>query len=179
METRPHECTPRMTYILAVDDNPLYVKLLKAPLQSAGFEVVTAGNGREALAEFFEPGRTISAVVTDLVMPVMSGIELARELWNKKGCPPIIAVSSCLHEFRAADVERLGFAAALQKPFESAELVNTVRKLISPQPVATHLDLLGIRLSSNGYRKEEERDGLPGKYAEDAAASAELALSIT
>ncbi|HED66669.1 MAG TPA: HDOD domain-containing protein, partial [Planctomycetes bacterium] len=64
--------------ILAVDDDPVSLRLLVALLKRDGHEVMTAGNGKEALALYLEHGAQV--VITDWMMPEMDGVMLCRQL---------------------------------------------------------------------------------------------------
>lgn len=67
-----------MQVILIVEDSTLLLQMLSSVLQSKGFEVLKANNGYEALKAL--DGRQIDLVITDLIMPVMDGFELARRI---------------------------------------------------------------------------------------------------
>jgi CheY-like chemotaxis protein len=115
--------------ILVVDDDEGMRDLLQRMLERAGFAVFTAAHGREALARI--RARRVDAVVTDMVMPEMDGIELIRALVAEYPGLPIIAISG-MHDwsnyFRMA--LRLGAKAGLQKPVSPASLIRAVRELL-------------------------------------------------
>jgi len=113
--------------ILVVDDDDGMRHLLRRMLERAGFAVVTAAHGREALERIRT--RTIDVVITDMVMPEMDGIELTRALVAEYPGLPIIAISG-VHDwsnyFRMA--LRFGAKAGLQKPVSPVALVQAVRE---------------------------------------------------
>jgi DNA-binding NtrC family response regulator len=123
--------------ILVVDDDEGMRHLLGRILERAGFAVFTAAHGREALERI--RARSVDAVITDMVMPEMDGIELIRALVAEYPSVPIVAISG-VHDwgsyFRMA--LRLGAKAGLQKPVSPADLIRAVRELLSvrrqPQP---------------------------------------------
>lgn len=79
--------------ILLVDDSTLYIALIASYLRSLGFEVVTAGNGREALALL--ENRKFDCIVSDIEMPEMDGLDLARYLkFDPFGAVPMLAIST-------------------------------------------------------------------------------------
>ncbi len=117
--------------ILVVDDDKTTRHLLRLMLEHAGFKVVMAANGRQALKSFQE--REIAAVVTDIMMPSMDGLRLIRELLAFQPGAPIVAISGA--DVRLEIARQLGAKAVLRKPVGGAELVQTVR-LLTAQLVA-------------------------------------------
>lgn len=115
--------------ILVVDDDKATRKLLRLVLERTGFKVLTAANGRQALKSFRE--RSIAAVVTDIMMPLMDGLQLTRELLALQPDALIVAISGA--DIRLEVARQLGAKAVLRKPVGSAELVQTVR-LLTTQP---------------------------------------------
>jgi CheY-like chemotaxis protein len=122
----------RRQRILVVDDDEQLRLLARVVLEGQGFEVVEAGNGREALNLFAEQAADV--VVTDLYMPEEDGLELIQEIRRYIPRVPIVATSgggryqdlSALH---AAGV--LGADEVLEKPFSVENLVSAVRRCIS------------------------------------------------
>ena len=76
--------------ILVVDDEAQITRVLRAALQSNGYEVSVARNGVEAIALYLESQPDL--VITDLSMPEMDGVELTREI-RQRASTPIIVVS--------------------------------------------------------------------------------------
>jgi CheY-like chemotaxis protein len=114
--------------ILAVDDDDDVLQLLDVILSAQGYEVRRADNGRAALDAL---GRSMpSLILLDLRMPVMSGLEFARELRSRHQAPlpPIVVVTA------AADPERqaaeVGAAAWVAKPFDVPRLVEVVARAL-------------------------------------------------
>lgn len=108
--------------IVIVDDEPSILRLLQRILEAEGFRVLTAHNGAVALDLL---GRTSAALVlSDLMMPQVDGIELARRLRAdpRTAGLPIVLMSAA----PPADAAKL-FAAVLQKPFPIQAVVQVVR----------------------------------------------------
>jgi CheY-like chemotaxis protein len=116
--------------ILVVDDDEDMRTLLQRILRRAGFMAATAADGAEGLARFRDGA--FDLVITDMVMPVMDGIEVIRALRAERPDLPIVAVSGAgdwdplLHM-----AVSLGASAALRKPVRAAELVQTVKQLLA------------------------------------------------
>ena len=80
-------------HVLVVDDEPYVLEATRETLESHGYHVATAQNGREALDVFNRQRDAIDAVLTDLMMPELDGIAVIRKLRRQAPRLPIIAVS--------------------------------------------------------------------------------------
>ena len=119
-----------MSKILVVEDSKTQREMITSLLQNNQFEVVTAKNGVEAIAqaEVLHP----DLAILDIVMPEMNGYELCRKLrdnpetWN-------INIIMCSTKSTKVDRHwgyRQGANAYIGKPFHPEELVNTVNELL-------------------------------------------------
>ncbi len=122
--------------ILAVDDEKHIVRLVQINLQKAGYEVATAGTGREALERVgeFEP----DLIVMDVMMPEMDGFEALKKLKENPETRdiPVIMLTAKAQD---ADVFRgwqSGADLYLTKPFNPAELLSFVKRLLTNQEAA-------------------------------------------
>ncbi len=117
--------------ILVVDDDKNLVKVLKVTLSRAGYRVLIAYDGEQAL-KMIE--RVIpDLIILDVMMPRMDGIELARHLLTFGGrhIPTIfLSVKSSQEEVRRG--YRAGADWYLGKPFDKEELLTAVGALLSP-----------------------------------------------
>jgi CheY-like chemotaxis protein len=119
-----------MPTILVIDDSADMRELLDRMLRRAGFDVVSAANGRMGLA-LFKSARP-ELVITDILMPEMEGIETLRALKQEDPRVRIIAISGVdmtVDYLRMATW--LGAAEALQKPVERACLIETVQRVLA------------------------------------------------
>ena len=116
-----------MATIVVVDDESLVTDSLTFLLESEGHTVHAASNGREAL-DLVARVRPV-LLITDLMMPVMSGLELAARLRADETSGarlPIILCSAVPHAIEEKD--RHLFAVVLRKPYPPAELIRVVAR---------------------------------------------------
>ncbi|MDE2306248.1 MAG: PAS domain S-box protein [Gammaproteobacteria bacterium] len=118
--------------ILLVDDNPMVLLMSRRMLETFGYRVSGAANGREALEEFERERGAFAAVITDMMMPVMDGAALIRALRAIDPGLPILAVSGAGFE---AGEHRAGAAAPtvkrLQKPYSTEQLLTALGELLA------------------------------------------------
>ncbi|UUS32975.1 MULTISPECIES: response regulator [Streptomyces] len=117
--------------VLVVDDNRVIRQLIRVNLELEGFEVVTAADGAECLevVHRFRP----DVVTLDVVMPRLDGLRTAALLRGdaRTRHVPLAIISAC----DQAEIESgldAGVDAFLAKPFEPADLVRLVRRLMPP-----------------------------------------------
>lgn len=115
--------------ILLVDDNHVQSATRRAILEGAGREVCIAQQGQQALELLSEPGpgSPLGLVITDHLMPVMSGQEFVKELRRRGYTLPVIVLSG-LPEAEAA-YEGLNVVFRL-KPFDPDSLIRLIRDLL-------------------------------------------------
>lgn len=117
--------------ILAVDDEPSILKLIKLILQADGFEVATAVDGRDALSKL--RAESFDLLICDDNMPYLTGYELALGLkeGNLHPAMPVIIVSANFDARRIADlIDRNIINYFIPKPFQMAQLSHAVQLFI-------------------------------------------------
>jgi two-component system phosphate regulon response regulator PhoB len=121
------------TKILVVDDEPDALELIEVNLKSAGFDVLRAASGREAL----EQARSAlpALIILDVMLPEMDGLEVCKALRRdpKTAFIPIVMLTA-----RVAEIDRvlgleLGADDYITKPFSPRELVLRIRNLLKRQ----------------------------------------------
>ncbi|MCY0966804.1 sigma-54-dependent transcriptional regulator [Parathalassolituus penaei] len=115
-----------MMEVLVVDDEELVRKSLAQTLEIEGADVVTAANGREALAHIHTGWAGV--VVTDINMPVMDGMALLREIRLIDADLPVIMLTGHGDVSIAVDAMRQGAYDFLEKPFSTDVLLETVQR---------------------------------------------------
>jgi DNA-binding response OmpR family regulator len=113
--------------ILVVDDEPQIVRLLRAYLEEAGFRVVIASDGEQALyvARHEKP----DLVVLDLLMPRMDGLEFTRRIRRERDVPIIMLTARAEETDRIVGLE-LGADDYITKPFSPREVIARVRAVL-------------------------------------------------
>ena len=114
--------------ILVVDDEAPVLRAISLALEAHNYRVLTAHDGREALAVFAQHREGIRLVVTDIMMPGMSGVALIRALRALEPGLRIIAASGLHDQDRRDELALLGVTAILAKPCGQTELSSAVRK---------------------------------------------------
>ena len=121
--------------VLVVDNEPMVRTVAAAMLREAGYEVLEAADGREALEKFAarahaEGGSQVRLVLTDVVMPGLSGRALAEALARRDPALPVVYMSG----YTGDEAVRQGLIAAgadfIAKPFTSDALVRCVRMIL-------------------------------------------------
>jgi len=113
--------------VLAVDDEPGILRLIKLELTSQGFRVITAENGKDAvrMAEEHRP----DIALLDIMMPEMTGMEVMRELRERTNIPVILLTAKGSDSDKVRGLE-LGADDYLAKPFSPEELSARVRAVL-------------------------------------------------
>lgn len=113
------------TKILFVDDDPNIQKMVEIFLRNKNYEITFAINGRSAL-KIFNTG-SFDLIITDIQMPVMDGLTLAKEVRKKDKNIPIIVVSAFGQESMSKKMRQQN-AFVLNKPFERQLLIAAIEK---------------------------------------------------
>jgi PAS domain S-box-containing protein len=122
--------------ILVAEDEPGVRKILERLLKTCGYEVLVAADGYEALALSEAFAGRIHLLLTDVVMPGLSGPALARELQKRRPGVRVI-FSTGFTEVSRARMEGLGTAPVLTKPFTAATVAAAVRSVLGPEEPGT------------------------------------------
>jgi PAS domain S-box-containing protein len=113
--------------VLVVDDDVAVRAAARRALARAGYEVIEAHNGRDALSLFSERAVDIRCIVLDIAMPVMTGDVCLQELRSRDEYVPVILSTGFDAEDVARGLVELGHASFLQKPYTATGLLRAVR----------------------------------------------------
>ncbi len=123
--------------VLIIDDDPLTLNLLRLILESAAFDVYTSENGLNALqtAKSIKP----AAIITDIMMPIVDGIEVCRKLRDEgeTAVTPILILTTCTQLSIIETCKELGVINYLIKPVPRSELIKAVKNAILTAAIPT------------------------------------------
>jgi CheY-like chemotaxis protein len=118
--------------ILVVDDEEAIRTVAERLLHASGYRVLLAEDGPTALGIFAAQAAVIDLVLTDVAMPVMGGIALARTLRKMRPDTCIIVSAGREDDCSLAEMNEIGIAATLPKPYTQTALLRLLDQVISP-----------------------------------------------
>jgi DNA-binding NtrC family response regulator len=121
--------TDPIARIVVADDDPASLEGLRALLAAWGYEVETAPDGRAALEKVSEVHP--SAVITDLVMPTMNGLELLNVLHDEEPALPVILLTAHGNLSNLRDANPQGAFAYLRKPVDVLKLKTVLASALA------------------------------------------------
>lgn len=115
--------------ILAVDDSATVRQMVSFTLKSAGYDVLEAKDGRDAMSKL---PPSLRLVITDLNMPVLDGIGLIRQLRAHPACKyvPIVVLTTESDAGKKQQARSAGATGWIVKPFHPDQLLAVVRKVL-------------------------------------------------
>jgi two-component system KDP operon response regulator KdpE len=120
--------------ILVIDDESQITRVLRAALSAQGYDVRTANEPEEGLRVFRDWAPDL--VITDLMMPTMSGVEVCRSI-RSRGTTPVLVLSVREHERSKVEALDAGADDYVTKPFSIQELLARVRAHLRRAPERT------------------------------------------
>jgi DNA-binding response OmpR family regulator len=152
--------------ILVVDDEPTLREALVDALEADGFRVVSAADGREALARFREERPDL--VLLDLMLPELSGIEVCRIIRAESAVPIVMLTAKDSEVDKVVGLE-LGADDYVTKPFSLRELSARIRALfrrseqVAVEAPPAVVDLGRVQVDLAGHRLLLDGEALPVK----------------
>ena len=122
--------------ILLVEDEETQRTSLARGLEHLGYKITAAADGRSALAKFRKDPRAFDLVVTDQIMPRMSGLELASELAKIRPDIPVILCTGFSEKVDDGTVGRHGIRELVMKPFTITEITRAIGKALKKDGAA-------------------------------------------
>jgi PAS domain S-box-containing protein len=116
--------------ILFIDDEQILGKAVKEGLRNLGYRVVTRTSSIEALDLFRKHPDQFDLVITDIIMPVMSGDRLAQEMLRIRHNIPVILCTGYSEQMTEEKAKELGAQELIMKPMEMRDLAHTIRKVL-------------------------------------------------
>lgn len=127
---KPHAAAAGTGLVLVADDEEDVRAMVRAMLESFGYQVIEARDGEEAVAVFRERHAEIDLVLLDLVMPRMTGEEAFEQMRRIDPSVRGLLASGYDESGRVGEIEARGFGGFLQKPFRRLELGRKVGDLL-------------------------------------------------
>ncbi len=122
--------------VLLIDDEELIRMTARRMLESLGYTVLLAPDGREGVRLFAEKKESIDLIILDMIMPHMGGREAFEQLKKIDPGIPLIIASGFAKEEDVEWLKEQGLSGFLQKPFRSAELASTVHEALHSDSTA-------------------------------------------
>lgn len=119
-----------MKRIMTIDDSPSMRQMVAMTLESAGYEVVEASDGDDALAKL--DGQEFHLFLSDINMPGIDGIELTRKLRSMEAYKfvPIVLLTTESQPEKKNQGKAAGATGWIVKPFQPNDLLNVVKRVV-------------------------------------------------
>lgn len=117
-----------MFHILAVDDSQTMRDVVKETLESAGYKVTVAENGKDGVEKFKQD--KFDLVVADINMPIMDGITMIKEIRKLNPSVPILTLTTESEESKKQEGRAAGADGWIVKPFRPAQFLDIVRQIL-------------------------------------------------
>ena len=118
--------------ILIVEDDDIVRGVMKKKLESCGYQVVAASNGKTGMDT--ARNHRCHLVITDILMPESDGLEILMFLKREQPEVKSIAITAAGNELHLENARRFGASRTLVKPFRLDELASTVNELLGDPP---------------------------------------------
>jgi CheY-like chemotaxis protein len=118
--------------ILLVDDEAMLTSVMKERLEDRGYTVTARTDGAAALETFRADPDQFDLVITDLTMPEMTGIDLARRVLSIRSSIPVILCTGFIDSAIEEKATEEGIRAVVLKPISMKRLVSLIRDLLAP-----------------------------------------------
>jgi len=118
--------------ILVVDDSASLRQVVGIALRSAGYDVIEACDGKDALAKL--TGQKVHLMISDVNMPNMDGITFVKHVKQNPTYKftPIVMLTTESNESKKAEGQAAGARAWVVKPFKPEQMIGVVQKLVLP-----------------------------------------------
>lgn len=117
--------------ILVVDDDELVAEYLAALLESESYDVTVLNKPVEALEYFLSNPDEFDLVITDQVMPGLTGIEIAQEILKLRPNLPVLLITGYSEQITAENAKSFGLSGFFSKPINEDLLLSQISQLVS------------------------------------------------
>lgn len=147
--------------ILVVDDDARMVRGISDSLKFAGYEVMNAGNGEEALNVFYANTEKIDLILLDVMMPVFDGYHVLYTLRNEQHMTPVIMLTAKDEEYDQLKGFRMGADDYIGKPFSISLLLARIEAVMKRSGKLILEDLILGGVAINVSKRTCSNDGVP------------------
>ena len=116
--------------LLVVEDDPFLRRVVVRTLQTWGILILEAADGGAALHQVAEAAGELNLVLLDIMLPVLNGVEVARQLGRDYPLLPIVACSAAMNDEIEAELREVGVRHFLPKPYTAESLRATLRAAV-------------------------------------------------
>ena len=121
-----------MKTVLVIEDNEQNLYLTRFMLEQQGYRVMTASEGAEAIAMFHKHRDKVKLVLTDIMMPVMGGVNLIRSLHAIEPKLKVLAASGLTDQANQIELASVGVHSVLGKPCSPRQVLEAIRDQLAP-----------------------------------------------
>jgi len=135
--TSEQESGPLLTgseHVLLVDDKEQNVRVNRRMLEPLGYQISSFTDPFEALRAFTEDPQAFDLMVTDQMMPKMTGLDLASRMLELRPDFPVLVISGAATEVVRSQAQELGIRAMMDKPLSKPKLAMTLRTILGDAP---------------------------------------------
>jgi EAL domain-containing protein (putative c-di-GMP-specific phosphodiesterase class I) len=143
--------------VLLVEDDAFQLRLFRRLLEDAGFEIVVAANGKEAIAKI--EANSFDVILSDILMRDIDGIDLLRAVRQRNTDVPVLLMTGGPELTSAVKAVEYGALRYMEKPFKPNELVNAVREASTLHALAL-LKREALALAGDGVHQPRDRVAL-------------------
>ncbi|MGV3659774.1 MAG: PAS domain S-box protein [Prosthecobacter sp.] len=118
--------------VLVVDDETTITDAARAVLEAHGYQVLLANDATEALVKLTDSPQEVAIVLTDIMMPTMSGVLFVRTLRKINADIPVIASTGVRDQAQLSILKELGMEAVLHKPYDASTLLRRIHAALHP-----------------------------------------------
>jgi two-component system response regulator PilR (NtrC family) len=136
-----------LAHLVVVDDEPNICRVLRALFERAGYQVSTFSSGSEALAAVTN-GLEFDAVITDLMMPDVTGLDLLKALREKNLDQPVLMITAHANVATAVEAMKSGAFDYVSKPFDAEEVRLKVERAVRQYSLQKENDFLRRELTA-------------------------------
>lgn len=140
--------------LLLVDDDPMPLETLAALLSAEGFQVVTAATGEEAVRRLKAEEPPFDLVITDLVMPGKTGMDVLKCALNRNPSCTVLVLTGFGSVREATEAMELGAFDFVTKPMQIDQFRNTLRRLMERRTLTHERDELRAKVKALTERAE-------------------------